>query len=191
MKYIYYWVNERNIISHQSATIRGWKNISTHGLLKIGVDYIGFTHNKDVTFLNIYGKIITFDNVSIGRGCRFDIGGKAIVKIGKGTYINPFTKVIIMHGLEIGEYCAISWDCQFLDEDFHEIQYEGKKSSDSNIIHIGNKVWIGSNVAIYKGTTIPNGCVVASNSVVKTKFEEENVLIAGNPAKIIKRNIYW
>ncbi len=95
-----------------------------------------------------------------------------------------------MHKLKIGDNCAISWNCQFLDEDFHEIKYQGKKETPEEII-IGNKVWIGSNVCVYKGTFIPNGCVIASNSVVKGGFEEENVLIAGNPAKVIKRNISW
>jgi acetyltransferase-like isoleucine patch superfamily enzyme len=96
-----------------------------------------------------------------------------------------------MHQLTIGNDCAISWNCQFLDEDYHEIQYEGKKEKNSNSIKIGDRVWIGSNVSIHKGAVIPRGCVVASNSVVKAVFDEENVLIAGNPAKVVKRSISW
>ena len=155
------------------------------------MDYTGFTHGKDITYLNIKGKLEILGKFSIGRGCRFDIGKDAIVQIGNGTYINPLTTVIIMHKLSIGEDCAIAWNCQILDEDFHKIGYEGKKENASNAITIGDKVWIGSHVSIYKGATIPKGCVVASNSVIREKFEEENVLIMGNPAKIIKRNITW
>jgi serine acetyltransferase len=33
--------------------------------------------------------------------------------------------------------------------------------------------------------------VIASNSIIKDVFKEKNSLIAGNPAKIIKRNVQW
>ena len=95
-----------------------------------------------------------------------------------------------MHELVIGDNCAISWDCQFLDEDFHNISYSGKRKVENSII-IGDNVWIGCGVKIYKGTVIPNGCVIASDSIVKGAFYVENSLIGGNPAKTIKENIEW
>ena len=125
-----------------------------------------------------------------GRGCRFDIGKDAIMSIGKGGYTNCNTSFIIMHKLVIGDNCIISWDCQFLDEDFHKVSYSGKKESSDSII-IGDKVWIGCGSKIYKGTIIPNGCVIASNSVVRGIFYEENSIIGGNPARVIKKEINW
>jgi len=190
-KYLYYKANGKNIAAAPNTFIKGLGNISTDGLLKIGIDYVGFTHRKDVTYLNINGRLDIKGNSSIGRGCRLDIGNKAVVQLGNGTFVNPYSKFIIQHKLEIGEDCAISWNCQFLDDDFHELNYEGRKLQTSNAIAIGDRVWIGSNVSVFKGANIPNGCVIASNSVVKEKFEEENVLIAGNPARIIKRNVSW
>jgi acetyltransferase-like isoleucine patch superfamily enzyme len=190
VKAIYFKMLKKNILMHQYADIRGVKNITTGGILNVGTDYVGFSSRKDRTLLNVSGNL-TFDgSFSIGRGCRMDIGSKANVRFGKNGFVNPFTLFVIMHDLEIGDDCAISWYCQFLDEDFHEIQYEGKKEK-SNKIVIGNKVWIGANSYIYKGTTIPDGCVVASNSVVRGIFTEKNALIAGNPAKVIKQNISW
>lgn len=190
-KYYYFKLKGKNIIAHHKVEINGVKNIVTKGELIIGLDYVGFLHKNDITFLNILGHLELLGNTSIGRGCRFDIGESANVSIGAGTYINPFTNIIIMHNLKIGENCAISWNCQFLDEDFHHMDYEGKKETKENDIEIGSKVWIGSNVSIYKGVSIPNGSIVASHSVVKKTFNEENVLIAGNPARIIKRNVSW
>lgn len=181
---------KKNILVHQHTTIKGVKNISTGGNLNIGTDYVGFTGKKDPTILNVQGKLSFDGSFSIGRGCRMDIGQHAKVRFGKNGFVNPFTLFVIMHELEIGDNCAISWHCQFLDEDFHEIMYEGKKEK-SRKITIGNKVWIGANSFIYKGTTIPDGCVVASNSVVRGVFTEKNTLIAGNPAKVIKHNISW
>jgi acetyltransferase-like isoleucine patch superfamily enzyme len=59
------------------------------------------------------------------------------------------------------------------------------------LIKIGNHVWIGNDVKIYKGTVIPNNCVIASHSVVKGVFTQENSLIAGCPAKLIKKDVTW
>jgi acetyltransferase-like isoleucine patch superfamily enzyme len=175
---------------HQGVRLKGVKNIETTDRLEIGINYVGFIHKTDKTLLNIKGKLKLNGNYSIGRGCRFDIGKNAVVSIGKGGYTNCNTTFIIMHRLTIGDNCAISWDCQFLDEDFHKIIYDGKKESNNSIV-IGNNVWIGCGVKIYKSTIIPNGCVIASNSVVKGKFSLENTIIGGNPAKVIKKGVIW
>jgi acetyltransferase-like isoleucine patch superfamily enzyme len=172
----------KQIIAHQNAIINGIRNIKTKSILNIG---------RDITFLNIVGTLEVLGRFTIGRGCRFNVGKDATVKLGNCSSINPFTTVTIMHQLEIGQDCSISWNCQFLDEDFHTIEYPGRKENLSQGIFIGVRVWIGANVSLMKGTYIPNGCVIASNSVVKSKFEEENFLIAGNPAKIIKKNVSW
>lgn len=96
-----------------------------------------------------------------------------------------------MHGLTIGNGCAIAWGCQFIDEDFHEVIYEGKRNIEKNDIVIGDNVWIGCNVIILKGASVARGSVVAAGSIVNSKFEEENVLIAGNPAKIVRHGVVW
>ncbi|OYU95676.1 MAG: hypothetical protein CFE21_11085 [Bacteroidetes bacterium B1(2017)] len=186
----YKLVQNKTLLLHQNCSIKGIQNLHTSNTLEIGVRYVGFMHRKDRTLLNINGTLSILGKYSIGRGCRIDIGKDAKVTIGEGGYMNSNTKLIIMHSLAIGKECVIAWDCQFLDEDFHTIAYEGKRDSGDGIV-IGNNVWIANGVKIYKGTSIPNGCVLAANSVVKGVFEEENCLIGGHPAKIIRRDIQW
>lgn len=78
-----------------------------------------------------------------------------------------------------------------MDTDFHALY-----DSDSNIrininkpIFVGNHVWIGCRTTILKGSTIPDGSVIAACSVITKKLNESNCVYASNDVK--KRNISW
>lgn len=58
-------------------------------------------------------------------------------------------------------------------------------------VYIGNRVWISADVIFTKNARVLDGSVVGTGSVVTTSFEESNILIAGNPARILKHNINW
>lgn len=54
-------------------------------------------------------------------------------------------------------------------------------------ITIGDDCWIGGHATINPGVSLGNNVIVASGAVV-TKSFGDNVIIGGNPAKIIKEN---
>lgn len=56
-------------------------------------------------------------------------------------------------------------------------------------MYIGERVWIGENVTILPGACIGNGVVIGANSVVRGEIPN-NVIIAGVPAKIVKKYNY-
>ncbi len=53
-------------------------------------------------------------------------------------------------------------------------------------VTIGNNVWIGGNATILPGVAIGDNCVIGAGCVV-TKDVESNTVVAGNPARVIKR----
>ena len=101
-------------------------------------------------------------------------------------------------GIEIGENTAIGGNTKILDNDFHPIEAEtrnkllmDKNGGDSDLIpakpiKIGKNCFIGCNAIILKGSELGDGCVVGAGAVVSGKFEPNSV-IAGNPARCIKK----
>lgn len=67
----------------------------------------------------------------------------------------------------------------------------GKRINVPKPISIGANVWVGEHTSIMKGSVIPAGCVVGAKSLVTKVFDEPNCVIAGNPAKVVRRHISW
>ncbi len=92
----------------------------------------------------------------------------------------------------IGQNCMFGGNIQIWATDYHTIL-----DSDNNVIniprgvHIGNHCWIGANVCFTKNAHVSDDCVVGTCAVVGGRFNDKNVIIAGNPARIIKHDIHW
>jgi len=57
----------------------------------------------------------------------------------------------------------------------------------SEEISIGDDVWVGANVTILKGARIGNGTIVATGAVVLRGDYPDHCILAGNPAKLVKK----
>ena len=114
--------------------------------------------------------------------------GTGEIKIGNNVGISGAT-IYAHEKIEIGDDCLIGANVKIIDNDFHPIDPVARKNNDPQIPHkpviIGNNVFIGMNSIILKGTVIGDNCVIGAGSVVHGKFED-NCIIAGNPARVIK-----
>lgn len=125
---------------------------------------------------------------------------EAIIEIGDNVGISGAT-IYARKGIHIGENTCIGGNCKILDNDFHPIDMEKRvkllqdvHGGDSEFIpsreiHIGKNCFLGCNSIILKGTVLGDGCVVGAGAVVAGKFED-NCVIAGNPAEVIKKLQY-
>ncbi len=123
----------------------------------------------------------------------------AEIHIGNHVGISGAT-IYARKSITIGDNTDIGGNVKILDNDFHPIEIEARnrvatgkvgmeedKLIGTRPIVIGKNCFIGCNVLILKGTVLADGCVVGAGSVVCGKFKEENCVIAGNPARLIKR----
>jgi len=141
-------------------------------------------------------KFILSENTYINSGCYFTVGRDATIEVGENTYIAHEVAINAKNNIHIGKDCLISFQVVMMDYDGHRI--EDKENNPlvytdggrTAAIIIGDHVWIGYRAKIMKGITIGNGAIIAAGSTV-TADVPENCIVAGCPAKIIKRRIEW
>jgi len=116
------------------------------------------------------------------------------VVVGEGTTSNGIFVLLLENGssVEIGRDCMFSSDISIFASDTHCIlDAEGRLLNAGRSVRIGDHVWCGQYAKILKNTSIPDNCVVGMGSVVTRSFDEGNCIIAGSPAKVVKRGISW
>ena len=151
-------------------------------------------HICQVGKLNLYKK---YSKITVGNRTYFwpnvkisCVGSKekaATLIIGDKSSIGDRTEIHCGELIKIGNEVLISWDCNILDRDYHAPDggVEGMKP-----VYINDHVWIGCRSIILKGITIGEGAIIAAGSVV-TRDVEPYSLMAGNPAKFIKKVKGW
>ncbi|HRW21082.1 MAG TPA: acyltransferase [Bacteroidales bacterium] len=87
-------------------------------------------------------------------------------------------------GIKIGKNFLFAPGIKIISSN-HDFKNRDLPSKTSPVI-IGDNVWMGTSAIILPGVEIGNNCIIGAGSVVTKSFKEDNLLIAGNPAKIIK-----
>lgn len=108
------------------------------------------------------------------------------VSIGAGSFIN--TDFLILGGgrVTIGANVLIGPSTRFYTPN-HPIDPDDRREGYERVapIVVGDNVWFGGSVVVLPGVTIGENAVVGAGSVV-TKDVPANVVVAGNPAKVIR-----
>lgn len=136
--------------------------------------YIGencILNNSEIIFDNENSEIIIEKNTSIAK--------MLLVSL------EPYR-------INIGENCMISYDVEIRNTDSHMI-YDAKSNKRINEgaeVSIGKNVWIAAKTTILKGVKIGDNSIIAAGSIV-AKDVGTGTIVAGNPAKEIKTDIYW
>ena len=151
--------------------------------------------------------------VQIGERCLIHANfifesAKGRVQIGNNVHIGN-ASFISRSEIIVGDDVTMAWGITIYDHDSHSIYWEERRNDNNqcyedyqnyknNVVNkdwanvkslpikICSKVWIGFDVTILKGVMIGEGAVIGAKSVI-TKNVEPWTVVAGNPAKIVKR----
>jgi acetyltransferase-like isoleucine patch superfamily enzyme len=113
----------------------------------------------------------------------------ARIIIGSHTALSG-TAILSAVSVEIGDHVLVGPNCKITDTDSHPLaaaqrRVDRNAGASSRPVVIGSDVFIGAQSIILKGTVLGDGCVVGAGSVVSGEFPPR-VMIAGNPAKVVK-----
>lgn len=137
------------------------------------------------------GKLIFEGKCTIAEGFSIFIDGGDVV-FGKNVYVNRNLMLQCEQGIDIGENVLFGWNICIRDTDGHALMLDGEKQTYRKSVKIGSDTWVAADCTILKGTEIASHCVVGCNSLVTgKKYTEQNCLIAGFPAGVIKHKIDW
>ncbi len=156
------------------------------------MDIIRKIRRTILAFLRLLPMRLMLRDIKVGSNfyCNkgFYIDRIASFKAGSNIYIGRYTHVAC--NLEIGSDVLIANFVAFVGGD-HKIDgigdtpiKEAGRNHNKKIV-VESNVWIGHGAIILSGVTIKSGAVVAAGSVV-TKDVNENEIVGGSPAKLIR-----
>ena len=126
----------------------------------------------------------TGENVYINRWVVVDYGIN--IHIGENFYSNYNLTLLDVCPITIGKNAMIGPNCQFLTplHPLDPIERNSGKEYGAPIT-IGDNFWAGGGVTVLPGVTLGNNVVAGAGAVI-TKSFGDNVVLAGNPARVIK-----
>ena len=125
------------------------------------------------------------DSITINQPFRCDYGTN--ISVGRNFFANFNLTILDEATVTFGDNCLVGPNvsiytaCHPLDAQQRATMVEWAEP-----VTIGNNVWIGGSATIVPGVTIGDNCIIGAGSVV-TRDVESNTVVAGNPAKVIKR----
>ncbi len=102
--------------------------------------------------------------------------------IGEGCIISRSAKLDKTNprGVHIGKYSVVAFGAAILTHDWVNNCHRD--------VHVGDNCFIGAQAIILPGVTVGDNCIVSAASVV-ARDVPANSLVAGNPARVVEKNV--
>ena len=101
------------------------------------------------------------------------------MSVGDWTLLNWRVLIQAAERITIGTRCAIGYDTQIMDTDFHYLDHDVVSAP----VTIGNDVWIASKCSVLKGVTIGDGAIIGCNSVVTSDIPPRTLAVGAPLAR--------
>jgi maltose O-acetyltransferase len=142
------------------------------------------TENEERTALlkQLFGS--SGDSLYVEPTFRCDYGYN--IHVGNNFYANFDCVILDVCEVRVGSNCFIAPGVHIYTATHPLNPYERCSGAEfGKPVTIGDNVWIGGRAVINPGVTVGNNVVIASGAVV-TKNVPDNVVVGGNPARVIK-----
>lgn len=147
---------------------------------------------KYLRFIDFSSKLYLNEKVNFPKFFKIHSGVIVVEKnanliLNENIYIGHFNNIRCAKKIIIGENTKIAQFVTIVDSNYNiekkDINFDEAIKRE---VIIGNNVWIGANCVILPGVNIGDYSVIAAGSVV-TKDIPSETIVAGNPARIIKK----
>ena len=146
----------------------------------------GTVETEDVKRTELLKELFgsTERNIKVEPSLRCDYGYN--IHVGANFFANFNCVFLDVREIRIGDNCMIAPGVHIYTATHPVNPVERNKGTEYGIpVTIGDNVWIGGSAVINPGVNIGDNVVIASGAVL-TKDVPANVIVGGNPARIIK-----
>lgn len=183
------------LVSYRTKILELHKGIITFGhtpyrfMVKFGFGgSSGVIERKSLICLD--GGHVHFDGkADFCAGMSLRNGGE--LKFGNKFWANKNCTIWCSKSISFGENVLFGWNTVFRDADGHLIIENGEPRPVEGEITIGDHCWICSESHVLKNSGMGNDCVLGYGSLLTKKYDSNNTLFVGRPAKPVKDNINW
>jgi acetyltransferase-like isoleucine patch superfamily enzyme len=170
-----------------SSAVLGYYRTTRGGRVRFGHGVVA-NHRLDIRGP---GSVVVGDRSNLyaflGRTRLYTRAPAARIVIGRNVRLNA-TTVQAAALIEIGDDCILG-DANLMDTDMHPIAADRRSNPGAGIksapIVLERNVWVGGQAAVLPGVRIGENSVVGFRAVV-TGDIPPNVVVAGNPARVVR-----
>jgi acetyltransferase-like isoleucine patch superfamily enzyme len=152
-------------------TVWGFRNIVISGP-NIGI-------GKNVVFVGADGHKTNLSSIK-------NLKTEGSISIGDYVLVMNGVRISSAASISIGDGCMLATNCFLTDSDWHDIHDRTSAPGATAPVILERGVWIGDSAIVCKGVHIGENSIVGAGAVV-TRNIPPNVIVAGNPARIVKK----
>lgn len=173
-------------MNNSQIVFNGHNNICFFGQgVKLQNSKLNF--NGDNSIVYFAGECEVCIEVGLFNGCVFSMGKNCSMRNALHIIISEWTNVCVGDDVMI----SLEFWCRTADPHLIYDSSSKKRINTSQSVYIGDHVWIGQEVMILKGTQIGSGSIIGAKSLVAGKKIKSNTIYAGNPAKLIREDVFY
>jgi len=166
--------------------------IKLKGAVTLEIDKSAKIVHCKIEILGSNNTLVIEEGVNI-RNTQIEIVGEnSLIHIAKECIVGHGSYLSAKEGksLIIKEKCMLSRNVKIMTSDGHPVYEDGNIINHAKDVSINEHVWLADNVTILKGVTVGAHSIVGINATL-THTIEANSIAVGNPAKVVKKGIYW